>query len=191
MKPSFFSLVILVAVCFAYSTSYSQCGSERWKVKTLSDDEAEDVSFTPITSTVHKQLAFAKPQYHENNLRDKTEKKTYRIDCILLKYVEEDDKDWHLVVKDLITDEEMVVEIPSPECVDLSNSHFSKLKLVRKRLVALVGPVKKDFRKAPDNLKIQVVGVGFFDKSNHPQGTKGRELHPVIDLKGLGVAVTK
>lgn len=178
-------LVVLISLVLTNDLVYGQCGSERWEVKTLSDPEAGDIKFTPVKSTVSKQLAFFKPDYHENNLRDKTEKKVYKIDCILLEYVQEADGDWHLVVKDLVTKEKMVVEIPDLECIDQANPHFSKIDVSRKRLVAKVGPVKKKARKPPVGTKIQIIGVGFFDKKNHPQGFKGRELHPVLELKVL------
>ena len=67
----------------------------------------------------------------------------------------------------------------------MSNPHFSKIDLSRKRLVAKVGPVKKKGRVPPAGTKIRVIGVGFFDKKNHPKGFKGRELHPVLELKVL------
>ena len=174
------TVVILLLIKIAVP---AQCGTERWDVKTLQDDEADQINFTPLKSSVHKQLKFAKPEYHEVNPRDVTEKRVYQIDCILIKYKVEDDKDWHLVVQDLSTNEQMVVEIPDPDCVDITgNPRFSKLILVRKRLVAKVGPVKTQFRKPPPNTKLRITGVGFFDKPNHPIGFKGRELHPVITL---------
>jgi hypothetical protein len=175
----------LVIFHLLYTSANCQCGTERWKVKTLTDDEAESINFTPVSSTVHKQLHFIKPDYHEENLRDESEKQVYRIKCKVIKYKAENDQDWHIVIQDLVTKEQMVVEIPSPVCIDSSNPHFSKIPLVRKRFVALVGPVKKQFRAAPKGLKMEVSGVGFFDKSNHPVGSSGRELHPVIDLKAL------
>ena len=179
-RPSFLLAFLLLTV-----NIYSQCGSERWNVKILQDAEAGDINFSAIKSTVSKQLALTKPEYHESNLRDITEKKVYKIDCILVKYRLEDDSDWHLVVKDLTSNREMVVELPSPNCVDMSNPHFGKLIVSRKRLQAKVGPIKSEYRKPPAGTKIEVIGVGFFDKRNHPQGFKGRELHPVLELKVL------
>jgi hypothetical protein len=184
MKYSIKSFVF-VSVLLMSAWTYGQCGSERWEVKTLADAEAGDIKFTPVKSTVSKQLAFIKPDYHENNLRDSTEKRVYKIDCILLEYMQEADSDWHLVVKDLITGKKMVVEIPDTDCIDMSNPHFSKIDLSRRRLVAKVGPVKKKGRVPPAGTNIRVIGVGFFDKKNHPKGFKGRELHPVLELKVL------
>lgn len=178
-------LILLAVLFFSNSFLLAQCGSERWEVKVLEDPEAVDINFTPVRSTVHKQLALEKPNYHDDNPRDITEKKVYLINCILVKYKKEEDKDWHLVVKDLGTDEEMVVEIPDPECVDMSNPRFSKLKVLRERLKAQVGPVTTSFRKPPAGTRIRITGVGFFDKKNHPIGFKGRELHPVLELKVL------
>jgi hypothetical protein len=154
-------------------------------VKTLSDAEAGDIKFTPTKSSVHKQLAFAKPAYHDNNPREASELKVYKIDCILVKYKSETDKDWHLVVQDITTGEQMVVEIPDPACVDMTNSHFKKLVVSRNRLKAQVGPVTASYRTPPAGTRLQIIGVGFFDKKNHPAGFKGRELHPVLELKVL------
>ena len=176
----FFALILLSS-----TVTNAQCGSERWNVKTLNDGEAGDVIFTPVSSTIHKQLAFPKPAYHENNPRDATEKKVYKINCKLVKYKVEDDSDWHLVVQDLTTNEKMAVEIPSLNCVDQSNSRFNKIDVSRRRLRAKVGPVTTQYRLPPTGTRLQIIGVGFFDKSNHPVGFKGRELHPVLELKVL------
>jgi hypothetical protein len=176
------SVLLLVLPLYCYA----QCGDERWQVKTLTDTEAHLINFTPKKSTVHEQLKFTKPPFHDNNPRDASEKQVYRVDCILLLYKKEEDNDWHLVVKDLTSNEKMVVEIPDPDCAEVnSNAHLKNLKKVRKRLTAHIGPVTTKMWKAPANTKIRVIGVGFFDKSNHPKGFKGRELHPVLDIEFL------
>ena len=163
----------------------AQCGTERWPVKILEDSEAPQINFTPRNSTVKKQLAFFKPDYHEDNPRDTTEKQVYRIKCKLVKYMQEKDSDWHLVVQDLVTSQQMVVEIPDTDCIDMSNPHFNKIELSRNRLRAQVGPVKRQPRVPPAGTRLQIVGVGFFDKNNHPSGFRGREIHPVLELKVL------
>jgi hypothetical protein len=169
----------------SYSNIGAQCGSERWPVKILEDPEADQIHFTPKNSTVKKQLAFFKPDYHEDNPRDTTEKQVYRIKCKLIKYMQEDDSDWHLVVQDLITNQQMIVEIPDTDCLDMSNPHFSKIQVSRNRLQAHVGPVKKQPRVPPAGTRLQITGIGFFDKKNHPIGFKGREIHPVLELRVL------
>ncbi|MFI5238125.1 MAG: hypothetical protein ACHQLA_09320 [Ignavibacteriales bacterium] len=179
----FASTILLLLSTNSYS--YSQCGSERWPVKILEDSEANQINFTPKTSTVHKQLLFPKPDYHEANPREPTEKQVYKINCILVKYMLEDDSDWHLVVQDLSTGEKMVVEIPDPDCLDQSNPRFNKIELSRNRLKAKVGPIKKTPRIPPAGTRLQIIGIGFFDKNNHPVGFKGREIHPVLELKVL------
>jgi hypothetical protein len=99
--------------------------------------------------------------------------------------MQERDSDWHLIVQDLVTSQQMVVEIPDTDCIDMSNPHFSKIELSRNRLRAHVGPVKKQPRVPPAGTRLQIIGVGFFDKNNHPIGFKGREIHPVLELKVL------
>jgi hypothetical protein len=177
--------LLLALILLLNKDVYAQCGSERWDIKILNAAEVADIIFTPTSSTVHKQLAFPKPAYHENNPRDATEKKVYRINCKLVKYKVENDSDWHLVVQDLVTNEKMVVEIPSLNCIDQSNTRFNKIDISRRRLRNQVGPVTTQYRLPPAGTRLQITGVGFFDKSNHPVGFKGRELHPVLDLKVL------
>jgi hypothetical protein len=185
MRNIFLNSLIALLGLFTYDSACGQCGTERWNVKILEDSEAGDINFTPVSSTVHKQLGFPKPAYHEDNLRDATEKKVYKIKCKLIKYREEGDKDWHLVVQDLTTGEKMVVEIPSLDCIDRSNPRFNKIDVSRRRLKAQVGPVTSGYRLPPAGTQLEITGVGFFDKSNHPTGFKGRELHPVLEIKVL------
>jgi hypothetical protein len=185
MKKIILNGLVAFLCLFTYNSACGQCGTERWNVKILEDAEAGDINFSPVSSTVHKQLAFPKPAYHEANPRDATEKKVYKIRCKLIKYKAEGDKDWHLVVQDLTTNEKMVVEIPSLDCIDQSNPRFNKIDVSRRRLKAQVGPVTNDYRLPPAGTRLEITGVGFFDKSNHPTGFKGRELHPVLELKVL------
>ena len=176
-------------LCNVYSHFlFAQCGTERWLVKTLQDADTANIRWRAVTSTVSGQLQKTKPVYHENNPRDSTELRVYKMDCILVKYKEEDDHDWHLIVQDLVTNEQMCVEIPDPaDCSEVAaNPRFSKIARARSRIEMNVGPVMGSYRTPPAGKnKIQVTGVGFFDKKNHPTGFKGRELHPVLDLKFL------
>jgi hypothetical protein len=176
---------ISVFLLFFSATCCAQCGTQRWSVKTLQDSEVDQINFTPKSSTVKKQLAFPKPDYHDDNPRDSTEKQVYKIKCKLVQYSLEDDSDWHLIVQDLSTSQQMVMEIPSTSCIGLSNSHLSKIQLSKKRLIAHVGPVKKTPRVPPAGTRLQIIGVGFFDEKDHPVGFSGREIHPVLELKVL------
>ena len=182
-----FKLLALATLLFINSWIYSQCGSDRLKVKTLKDSEVSEINFTPEPSTVHQQRLFPKPVYHNNNPRDSSEKQVYVIDCILLRFKREtNDGDFHLIVRDPNNNEKLVVEIPNPQCVNISsNPHFSNIKDVRKLLTTKLGSFTANYKNAPAGTKIRVTGVGFFDKKNHPTGFKGRELHPVLDLEFL------
>ena len=146
-----------------------------------------EINFTPKPSTVHEQRQFPKPIYHDNNPRQPSEKQVYVVDCILIKYKREiNDGDYHLIVKDLNTNEKLVVEIPNPDCVNISgNSHFSHIKDVRMLLKTKLSTFTTNYKFAPTGTKIRVTGVGFFDKKNHPTVFKGRELHPVLDIEFL------
>ncbi|MES1226263.1 MAG: hypothetical protein ABUT20_62885 [Bacteroidota bacterium] len=183
LQRALYILLFLVVNFFAYS----QCGSERLKVKTLKDPEADEINFTPEPSTVHQQRMFPKPIYHNNNPREPSEKQVYVVDCILIKFKKEsNDRDFHLIVKDLNSNEKLVVEVPNPACVNVAgNPHFSHLKDLRTLLTTKLGTFTSAYKFAPAGTKIRVTGVGFFDKKNHPTGFKGRELHPVLNLEFL------
>jgi hypothetical protein len=179
---NWFLSAILILCSYA---SVAQCGTERVKVKTLKDEEESEISFTPKHSSVHEQLQFAKPPFHDDNPREPSEKQVYIIEAYLIKYKKEtNDNDYHLVVQDIDSDEQMVVEVPSLSCADAGhNEHFSHLKEVRNILSQQLGNFTTSYKYAPEGTRIRVTGVGFFDKRNHPRGFKGRELHPVLNLE--------
>ena len=188
MRTKNIYMIGLLLICMTITNlAYSQCGSERLKVKTLKDSEADEINFTPEPSTVHKQRMFPKPIYHNNNPREPSEKQVYVVECILIKFKKEtNDRDLHLIVKDLNSNEKLVVEIPNPACVDTAdNPHFSHISDIRTLLTSKLGTFTSNYKFAPAGTKIRVTGVGFFDKKNHPTGFKGRELHPVLDLEFL------
>ena len=182
-----FQILLLIAFIIAGNIAVAQCGSDRVKVKTLKDGEAGQINYTPEQSTVHQQRMFPKPVYHNNNPRDSSEKQVYTVDCILIKFKKEtNDRDFHLIVKDLNSNEKLVVEVPNPACVDIAhNPHLSHIKAMRILLTNKLGTFTSAYKFAKPNTKLRVTGVGFFDKKNHPKGFKGRELHPVIDIEFL------
>jgi hypothetical protein len=115
-----------------------------------------------------------------------SEKQVYVVECILLKFKREtNDNDYHLIVKDLNSNEKLVVEVPSPLCVDTTNPHLSGIPAIRALLKQELGTITTNYKNAKPGTRIRVTGVGFFDKKNHPTGFKGRELHPVLDLEFL------
>jgi len=182
-----FQIILFSAFVIINNIASAQCGSERVKVKTLKDNEADQINYTPETSTVHKQRMFPKPIYHNDNPREPSEKQVYVVECILVKFKKEtNDRDFHLIVKELNSNEKLVVEVPNPACVDIAgNPHLSRIKAIRTLLTQKLGTFTSSYKFAKPNTKIRVTGVGFFDKKNHPTGFKGRELHPVLDLEFL------
>jgi hypothetical protein len=178
--------ILLCHFLFTSFLIHAQCGSERMRVKTLKDSEVSEINFTPQESTVHKQRQFPKPVYHDNNLRQPSEKQVYVVECILLKFKREtNDNDYHLIVKDLNSNEKLVVEVPSSLCVDTTDPHLSGIPTIRALLKQELGTITTNYKNAKPGTRIRVTGVGFFDKKNHPTGFKGRELHPVLDLEFL------
>src|SRR4051812_49271507 len=89
------------------------CGEERWAVKTLSDASAGAVNFAPQSTSVDQLRALAAPKVGDNTPRiGGVEFTTYTLTAKLLKMKQEDDRDIHLVVGDLVSGNTMIVEFP-------------------------------------------------------------------------------
>jgi hypothetical protein len=93
------------------------CGEERPPVKTLSDPDESQVSFSPVQTTVHALRQLPKPSsYPEAQCIGTVERTTYSIPVTLVSMKVEDDRDIHLVVADGVTGETKVVEFPDTAC---------------------------------------------------------------------------
>jgi hypothetical protein len=158
------------------------CGTERWSVKTATDDDrhrihlhADDVT---IRYLLHRDEPATKPQ---TSRVAPVELHTYRVQAHLKEYVREDDGDYHLVLADG-RNRHIVVEIPDPSCV------------------GLISPVKPDIRKARNrfnnhytattsfqsvNRRVIIKGIGFFDFYHGQTGMapNNLELHPVTGIR--------
>lgn len=187
MKKSFlFILLFVTSFIFAQSEG-DKCGTERWDVKTLTDKKANLVDLSSVkSSTVYKQTKLSPVVVDENTPRLEEEKTVYKIRCYLIEYKTEDDRDYHLVIKDERRKNTMVAEICDPTCPGLKNSvAYDKFVEVRKKFESYFK------RKSKKNIKvhIQIEGVGFFDKK-HPVPPTGnaknnREIHPITKLTFL------
>jgi hypothetical protein len=174
-------LVVVLALCSLHSC-WAKCGTERWSVKTGTDDDASKVDTTPVTTTIKTLVNLNKPSSHPESARvTPTELKTFKIKTTLIEYKHEADQDYHLVIQDG-SGNHMIVEIPDPECVEGGKGVFLKgIKNARKQFEAVFtasGSLKKT------NTKVTVTGVGFFDFIHGQTGVapQGIELHPVLDI---------
>ena len=95
----------------------ANCGEEQWAVKTLTDNDAAKVNFSPIVKTVGDLVAVKAPNGNSETSRlNATEETTFQVRARLVGYKHETDRDFHIVIADLVNPSQtMVVEIPDPD----------------------------------------------------------------------------
>jgi len=166
------------------------CGTWRWPVKTLSDNRARDVDYSPIGRGVdflRKVFAPSGLSSDEQRIHQSPEMHAYRIHADLIQAIREPDHDIHLVVsvpghrfRTLIT------EFPDVSCKGAAWSHRkAQIAAARKALLADCGDIgASGFTKLKGTATI--TGVGFFDESHGQTGASpnGIELHPVLSYHG-------
>ncbi len=168
------------------------CGTERWRVKTLSGTGAQGVDFTPQSRTVKQLSAATTPASLSNTQRDTAiEKQTVRVRGVLIGYKREPDKDFHIVLADRNDPEiTMIVEIPDADACSFacSSAHAAEFRMAR---AVFLGGIKdhkatKCFRlMAEDDVEITITGVPMFDRMHGQHGVaeNGIELHPVLKVE--------
>jgi len=171
----------------------THCGTERWRVKTLSDPDRDCVSLTPVDATVEELAALPQPPRRPSAGRVRpVECTVYRVEGLLggwdtfMKL--EQDGDDHLVLFGRTNQRvSLIAEIPSPDCDGACRSGFGE-RFTSAR-AALESGVQ---RPNPNDLPIlvRVTGVGFFDYLHHQTGVapNGFELHPVLSIEFLPFA---
>jgi len=166
------------------------CGTERWAVKTLSDDDASDVSSTVQDTTVAALTALPEPTSRPEAARIRsTEVTTFRVRARLLAYKREADEDVHLVLADeQDPDVQMIAEIPNPDVCQLAcSSRFADT--FRQARAALLAPFGGHLttctRWLEDDVRVVLTGVGFFDFPHRQTGLAPNaiELHPVLAVE--------
>lgn len=162
----------------------TQCGVERWDVKTLSDPAASNVNFSPIPTTVDALRALPAPSVSSTTPRIKgAETSTYTLTGRLVEMKLEDDHDIHLVVADLVSGGTMIVEFPDPQCSGaVSSAHLADMSAARSALIGAEGAAGTAFHVLSGTATI--IGVGFFDELHGQAGVapNGVELHPVLSF---------
>ena len=183
IKLFLFIFFLLSLLLFPIS-SYSQCGKERWDVKTLTDPDTTFIDFDNIISTtIHDQCELPKPSKIKNKPRLKSERTVYELIGYVTSFKLEDDRDYHVVIEDPETEETMVVEILDPDCPGIeSTSRYETFKEVRDWFKKLFKPTSSFKTK---RVKVKLTGVGFFDFIHGQRGMapNGREIHPVLSME--------
>lgn len=179
----FISILFFIS---CHSLNAQDCGVERWKVKTLSDADTVFVNFDTIKkSSVQEQISLNAP-YGKLDSRLASETTVYSMDCFIIGFAKEDDKDIHVIVEDVNTDELMVIEIVSPECSDVQNtSRYKTFKELYEWFNKNIGIPHHSFTFLKEHKLVTVTGVGFWDSLHGQKGmaNNGREIHPVLSIK--------
>ncbi len=184
--------VVLLAACTrnssdSYSISqreaqYTQCGVERWDVKTMTDSAAERVNLAPSSATVEQLTALPVPEeFSRDAERLPPEFQTYSVQATLAEFKEEGDSDIHIVIVGT-SGETMIAEIPDPACAQGSRVE-PQIARARGMFVNLFGqPSRSAWIEV--NAPITVTGVLFFDVHHGQVGVAPNavELHPVFQM---------
>src|SRR5215469_1464690 len=161
----------------------SQCGVERWSVKTGTDADAKLVNLNSTTPTTIGSLrALPAPKtLPANNRIQPTETTVFVVNATLVEFKLESDSDYHLVIADQ-SGNTMITEIPAPNCVGAGSPFAADISASRAAFNARFTAISS-LQKA--NIPVQITGVGFFDSLHGQTGVapNGIELHPVLNIK--------
>src|SRR6266404_7654149 len=164
------------------SNAFAQCGVERWPVKTGTDADSKLVNLNNATSTTIANLIglSAPSTLPQNNRAQPTETTVFVVNATLTEYKLESDSDYHVVLSDS-AGKTMIVEIPSPTCVDSTSPFAAAISNARSQFNAHL-TATTSFKTT--SIPVQVKGVGFFDFLHGQTGVapNGIELHPVLDI---------
>jgi hypothetical protein len=164
------------------SLALSACGTERWTVKTATDDDRHHVATTPRDVSIRYLRNRHTPAYKPPTGRvAPVELTTYRVHARLVEYVREADGDYHLVLADR-HGRTMVAEIPNPSCVAKISPVKAAIRSARAHMDARLS-VTTGFKAT--NRRVVVRGIGFFDYFHGQTGMApdDLELHPVTALR--------
>lgn len=166
------------------------CGTERWRIKSIFDNDAKQINFMARHTTISELVAMRAPEVLSDERAD-AEKEVYSVDAVLLGWKQETgqhgDHDFHLVLADPndVT-RTMIAEVPSMECQGACSSsqaqHFAE---VRQLLVSQLAEPEPHFRRFPHAWVVRVEGVGFFDVFHQQIGVAENcmELHPLLKIE--------
>lgn len=162
------------------------CGVERWEVKTLQDDRAHLVDFTPLDTTVNALRRKRAPDIDDDTPRiAAVETTTYRVRAQLVGFKKERDSDIHLVIgSPRDRRRTMIVEFPTASCAPLASATArAKMTRARRALTDACGSPTRSYRRLRGTATI--TGVGFWDEIHGQTGVapNGIELHPVIAFR--------
>lgn len=169
------------------SNRVTKCGVERWAIKTGIDRDAHLVNVRNVVNSNIQHLRSLPAQSNPplDHRVKPTETTDFRVNAFLLRYKQEADSDFHLVIADT-GGRTMIAEIPATQCVGSQSPFLPQIRYVRRVFTERFHPTEFWQRT---HLPIQISGVGFFDFQHGQSGVAPNaiELHPVLGIHyGIG-----
>jgi hypothetical protein len=203
--------IVLLSVSAISQTSISacgmKCGQERWAIKTLTDSEAAAVgSAAPENTTVTDLLGKTGPA-KLTNTRAPLEKERFHLTALIIGWKIEattsdeivgkttamstsvPDHDFHIVIADPNnTKNQMIMEVPDPDCQAVCSSTFLKqISQVRSEVSSKLGTPTSSVVALAKPWLVEITGPAFFDFVHGQVGLARNciEIHPVMEIKFL------
>jgi hypothetical protein len=166
------------------------CGTERWRIKTVSDPESGRIDWNPMPSSISDLVTIQPPRVLGDSRAD-AENRVYSVEAVLLGWKVEagahGDRDYHLVLGDPAEPgRTLIAEVPSSDCAGAcSSSHVRQFMQARQELVGRLSAPQAHFRRLNPAWIVRVQGVGFFDMYHNQIGVAENciELHPVLRIE--------
>jgi hypothetical protein len=197
MKRKVFPLTFFFVLLLPTLTAYGQtcgihCGTERWAVKTLTDTTLGNIDPTEVTKTINWVRTRTKPSSLPNTRRlIGVETMTLKITGVVLFFKKEtNDNDFHVVIAQPNNHAKtMIIEFPDSQCDHVCSSTFrQQMDQARQDFIARFGQPTTNFQSPPHPVRVEVIGIGFFDREHGQRGRalpSGIEMHPVLKFKAL------
>ena len=156
-------------------------GVERWAVKVLTDAAAAQVNYTPKLTTLDSLIHITTVPNANAPRMVGIEFQSYVFTCNITIKKNEDDNDYHLVIKS--GTETMIGEVPDPVCsAAASSAHVNEFIAARNWVNTHIGT------NAVPNVNISpvaITGVSFVDPPHGQTGRapNGMEIHPILNIE--------
>jgi hypothetical protein len=201
------AIVLSSAIAFpqtSTSTCGMKCGQERWAIKTLTDSEAGAVGDAAPQNTTVTDLIGRTAPVKLTNSRAPLEKQRFHLTALIIGWKIEattsdenvgkttamstsvPDHDFHIVIADPDnTENQMIMEVPDPDCQAVCSSKFLKqISQVRSGVSSRLGTPTDVVQPLAKPWLVEITGPAFFD---FPHGQDGLarnciEIHPVMEI---------
>jgi hypothetical protein len=182
--------LLLLLPLLAFTSPPDTCGGVlRWDYKICIDTAGLRVLFIPAKSKSISSLNnIIRPANSQlGNKRAEAEKQKVSVTAYVIECGKETDKDYHLVLKGITTNDTLIAEIPDPVCPKVAGfPHLvDKYTKARRFVLDSIDPTPGAIASLATPVKVRVTGILFFDKMAHGNGhaRNGIEIHPILEIR--------